>query len=330
MSTNQATHFQVAHDAIKFWDIECKDLSFYFQSQNIVYKVEDNDQNFYALRIHRPGYHDLDSLKSEHLWTSFLKDSGLEVPEALYTIENEAYAEVKVSGSKQILNVGLVKWIPGVRLMDKIKEDYTEELISRSYRQLGAIIARMHKVSLNFQAPGSFSRHSWDEEGLMGNQPLWKRFWEIENASSSHRNDLLIVKNNIYEILKDLPKGREFSMIHADLHLDNILSFKDSLTVIDFDDAGFGWHSCDLANALWEPELLPTPLYKIAYESIAEGYTEIRDDSGSVIENIELFVLIRSLIILGWAEDRKELGYDTRIPGILDSALETAKEMNLL
>ena len=119
-------------------------------------------------------------------------------------------------------------------------------------------------------------------------------------------------------------------MIHADLHLDNILSFKDSLTVIDFDDAGFGWHSCDLANALWDPELLSTPLYKIAYESIVEGYTEIREDSGSVIENIELFILIRSLIILGWAEDRKELGYDTMIPSILDSALETAKEMNLL
>ena len=48
-------------------------------------------------------------------------------------------------------------------------------------------------------------------------------------------------------------------MIHADLHLDNILSFDDSLTVIDFDDSGFGWHACDLAHALWDPELLSSP-----------------------------------------------------------------------
>ena len=134
-------------------------------------------------------------------------------------------------------------------------------------------------------------------------------------------------KNNDIEYLWS---AVEFLMPNSYFHLENILSFKDSLTDIDFDEAGFGWHSCDLANALWEPELLSKPLYKIAYESIAEGYTEIRDDSGSVIENIELFILIRSLIILGWAEDRKELGYDTRIPSILDLALETAKEMNLL
>ena len=119
-------------------------------------------------------------------------------------------------------------------------------------------------------------------------------------------------------------------MIHADLHLDNILSFDDSLTVIDFDDSGFGWHACDLAHALWDPELLSSPLYKTAYESIVAGYIETREDSDSVIEKIELFLLIRSLMILRWAEDRKELGYDAKIPSVLESALETAKEINLL
>ena len=330
MSSNQETLLQVAQDAIKFWDIECKNLSFYFQSENTVYQVEDSNQNLFALRIHRPGYHDLDSLKSEHLWTSFLKDNGLHVPEALYTIEDEAYAEVKIKGSEEILNIGLVKWIPGVRLKDKIKEDDSEEFISKSYRQVGEIIAQMHNVSVNFKKPTSFSRHSWDEEGLTGEEPFWGRFWEVEKASSSQRKDLLTIRNNIYQILKDLPKDKEFSMIHADLHLENILSHGDVLTVIDFDDSGFGWHSFDLAVALWEPELLSSPRYMRAYESIVAGYIENREDSDSVIENIELFLLIRSLMILRWAEDRKELGYDAMIPSVLESALEMAKKINLL
>jgi len=330
MSSNQETLFQVAQEAIKFWDIECKSLSFYFQSENTVYKVEDSNQNLFALRIHRPGYHDLDSLKSEHLWTSFLKDNGLHVPEALNTTENEAYAEVKIKDSEEILNIGLVKWIPGVRLKDKIKEDDSEEFISKSYRQVGEIIAQMHNVSVNFKKPTSFSRHSWDEEGLTGEEPFWGRFWEVEKASSSQRKDLLTIRNNIYQILKDLPKDKEFSMIHADLHLENILSHGDVLTVIDFDDSGFGWHSFDLAVALWEPELLSSPRYMRAYESIVAGYIENREDSDSVIENIELFLLIRSLMILRWAEDRKELGYDAMIPSVLVSALEMAKKINLL
>jgi Ser/Thr protein kinase RdoA (MazF antagonist) len=100
--------------------------------------------------------------------------------------------------------------------------------------------------------------------------------------------------------------------------------------VIDFDDSGFGWHACDLAHALWDPELLSSPLYKTAYESIVAGYIETREDSDSTIEKIELFLLIRSLMILRWAEDRKDLGYDVMIPSVLESALETAKEINLL
>jgi len=72
-------------------------------------------------------------------------------------------------------------------------------------------------------------------------------------------------------------------------------------------------------------------IYNIGFlDSYFESVSGFTTTGFSVIENIELFILIRSLIILGWAEDRKELGYDTRIPSILDSALETAKEMNLL
>ena len=65
-------------------------------------------------------------------------------------------------------------------------------------------------------------------------------------------------------------------------------------------------------------------------ESIVAGYIETREDSDSIIEKIKLFLLIRSLMILRWAEDRKELGYDAMIPSVLESALETAKEINLL
>jgi Ser/Thr protein kinase RdoA (MazF antagonist) len=164
----------------------------------------------------------------------------------------------------------------------------------------------------------------------MGEEPLWGRFWEVEKASSSQRKDLLTIRNNIYQILKDLPKDKEFSMIHADLHLENILSHGDVLTVIDFDDSGFGWHSFDLAVALWEPELHSSPSYMGAYESIVAGYIENREDSDSVIENIELFLLIRSLMILRWAEDRKELGYDSMIPGVLELAINQAKRLGIL
>ena len=41
-------------------------------------------------------------------------------------------------------------------------------------------------------------------------------------------------------------------LIHADLHLDNALFWRDNVRVIDFDDCGFGYWLYDIAVALWE------------------------------------------------------------------------------
>ena len=43
---------------------------------------------------------------------------------------------------------------------------------------------------------------------------------------------------------------RRVSTIHADLHAGNILVRDGGVTVIDVDDAGFGWHVYELAVAL--------------------------------------------------------------------------------
>ena len=39
-------------------------------------------------------------------------------------------------------------------------------------------------------------------------------------------------------------------MIHADLVPENVLVDGDSIRLIDFDDAGFGWHHFEIATAL--------------------------------------------------------------------------------
>ena len=51
-----------------------------------------------------------------------------------------------------------------------------------------------------------------------------------------------------FEFFDRTPSG--YSVIHADMHPGNIVVDGDRLTVIDFDDAGFGWHQYDIATAL--------------------------------------------------------------------------------
>jgi Ser/Thr protein kinase RdoA (MazF antagonist) len=42
----------------------------------------------------------------------------------------------------------------------------------------------------------------------------------------------------------------QFGLIHADLHLDNALFWRDDVRIIDFDDCGFGYWLYDIAVSL--------------------------------------------------------------------------------
>ena len=50
-----------------------------------------------------------------------------------------------------------------------------------------------------------------------------------------------------------------YSMIHADMHPGNVLVDGDRLTVIDFDDAAWGWHAYDIAVAPGASAAGPNP-----------------------------------------------------------------------
>ena len=133
---NQDAVFKLAEEAIKHWDVEVKSINLHLQSENTVFKVEGLDGNTYALRIHRKGYHDLDELNSEHVWTSSLSNAGLLVPEAVVTRSGGVYTSVSFLNSDEYRYVGLVKWIEGTILNDLIL-DLEEKDVSDLYESLG-------------------------------------------------------------------------------------------------------------------------------------------------------------------------------------------------
>ena len=63
-------------------------------------------------------------------------------------------------------------------------------------------------------------------------------------------------------------------MIHADFVAENLMVDGDSVRLIDFDDAGFGWHLFELATALYFE--MEEEHYPDAYRALIEGYREYR------------------------------------------------------
>ena len=323
---------QFAHAALKEWDLDVASVTFHSQSENTVFRVVATDGEAFALRVHRDGYHDLPALESEHEWTSALAAAGLFVPQCVLTRGGQAYATLALPNSDQTRHVGLVKWISGATLARHLGKNPGASEVSFVYEGLGRVIADFHLATAQWTPTPDFKRHAWNADGLVGDAPFWGCFWEVDAASVDERAELLAIRTQLRDILSALPLDASvYGMIHADFNANNVLRDGDKLSVIDFDDAGFGWHAFDLAVAVWErmDALTGQAQFVMAHDALVKGYRGRRGDCHSVTKHVPMFLLIRSLMLLRWMQDRPEAGYTAMIPMLLKLALRQARELCL-
>ena len=187
-------------------------------------------------------------------------------------------------------------------------------------------MARIHNQASRWQPGSEFARHSWCEEGLVGDRPLWGRFWELDALTLCQRRLLVDTRHAIRQDL--LAMGRvadSYGLIHADLVPENFLVEDDDIRVIDFDDAGYGWHLFDVATSLYF--LKPQPYFEVAKSALVEGYRRQRELSDRALSRLPLFLAARGTTYLGWVHERK--GTPTAVeltPFLIELACTVADE----
>jgi Ser/Thr protein kinase RdoA (MazF antagonist) len=192
-------------------------------------------------------------------------------------------------------------------LMDRLRSAPDTDLLTHYYQQLGGIMAAMHTQACAWPLPASFARHRLNADGLMGPAPFWGPFWSHPALSAGERQLLIGTRDQMHGILTRYGEQSDtWSLIHADLHPGNLLLQDDELTVIDFDDAGFGWHQYDIAVALVHYETHPH--YAAIEQALLQGYRRQRPLSPAAEAMIPVFRLIRHMVSIGWLYQRPELG----------------------
>lgn len=307
------------------WGLEGSEISLIKERENAVFKVKAPCQTLYALRIHRANYHTDKELLSELLWMEAVQEAGINVPQVILTLDKRYFSHVDISN--EIRQVDLFEWINGEQL-GEIEEGLGEDPahINHVFTKIGETAGKLHNQSSSWQKPSDFERKAWDVNGLLGDSPNWGCFWELSLLSVAQKELLIKVKSQTCQELIDFGYDEQrFSMIHADFSPENFLYDGDKIRLIDFDDAGMGWHLFELATALYFFQ--SDPNYSIAKEALLSGYRNYRALSEQDIIKLPLFMVLRGMTYLGWLHTRQaEPAAQALAPSLILECMLTIKD----
>jgi len=313
----------MAQQALKVWGLQSARCKLVSAVENIVFRVEPDDDQALVLRLHRPWYHSLPELISERQWTHALSDCGISTPVPVQALDGRDYVLVEDSVSGEARYAGMIQWVEGEMLAYTIanNDDFTDH-----FRRMGNLVARMHNQASVWDLPPMFTRHSLDADGFMGPWPFWGPFWKSPDVTSSERTRLECLRKTIHDRLLQLEIGpATYSLIHADLHPRNLVVDGDRLHIIDFDDAGFGWHMYDLAVGVFDYR--GHPRFSEIVDVVLGGYREIRPLDTESAALLPMFLLIRTLALIGWLADRPEVAKPGSARPLIVGALHSSTEL---
>jgi Ser/Thr protein kinase RdoA (MazF antagonist) len=292
-----------ARAALAEWGLPLQEPELLKYRENAVFKVRLADGGKAALRLHRPGYHSEQALLSELQWMDDLRRNGQCVPQPIATGDGRLLVGLD-GGEKQFAD--LIGWVDGVQLGETGKPfAHARDRIVSLFHAVGAAMAEMHNVSDRWTPPANFSRSAWDAGGLLGEAPVWGRFWDCAGVSAEDREFLARLRANLIQRLQAISSDLDYGLIHADLVRENVLVSGDRIAMIDFDDCGYGWRLFDIATALLRNRR--EPHYPLIKASLLEGYRSKRALSHEALAHLPLFLTLRSLTYIGWAGERSEL-----------------------
>lgn len=317
----------LAIEALKRWGVAGCEPELLKYRENAVFRVVAPNGRPAALRIHRHGYHSDDALRSELAWMQALRTSGIDVPGVVPTLERDLFTTVAVDDVPERRQVDMMEWLTG-QPFGTLENGLSSAIadIRHAFALVGQLVARLHNHAATWSQPEGFVRHAWDTDGLLGERPLWGRFWELKNLSPSQRGLIDRARTRARRDLIAYGKPpHAYGLIHADFLTDNLILDKDRIKLLDFDDCGFGWHLFDLATIFLFFRGADT--YDTIRKAVIEGYRAVRALPDEQLAHMPLFYLVRSFTYLGWVHTRYETSAAKElVPMFADIACGVAEE----
>jgi Ser/Thr protein kinase RdoA (MazF antagonist) len=321
---------QVACTALEQYGIHAARFNLLRQAGNTLFRVVTGDlpdnlkagdlfePGQYLLRIHQPGYQEVDAIELELAWLAAMRrEADLPVQEPIPTLDGRLLPAVEGPGVPGQRNCSLLRWVKG----RSVKSHFTPTHL----RAQGRLLARLHNFSATWHYPEVQCKRRFDWDGLfaddVGSDMPNAEAWAL--LSPLHHEAFSFVAERLRVLMDDWGEGSDvFGLIHGDLGVDaNLLFWHDQPRAIDFDDSGYGYWAFDLAVAL--DACRDRPDYARYRDALLEGYAEARTLPENQAAQIELFLAGLQVYWNLWATGGTHL-YPSMLPEFAERMARTA------
>ncbi len=273
---------------------------------NITLSVVTELGEKYAFRINVNSTRTLENMMAEVEFVHFLsRVQGIHVPRPVANNADNFITSIFHVDSDRYLNGILYTWLEGEVLGDKPTYD---QLFT-----VGAAMARMHQRTREFELTSASSLPTFSD-WLWGTQDflLCEKTRLLPEQLALIQQAVAIIQADMNQLLAINP----IQIIHGDLHGWNLMWSEDGLSILDFDDCGYGIPHQDLAITLY---YLDTPQQEAA---VLEGYASVCELPAYSKAQMASLLLQRRLVLLNYLYETKNPEHREMLPAYLDKTLE--------
>ncbi len=305
---------ELARAALPAWGLQIdSSLELLAERENAVFVVTTGAGERFVLRVHRAGYHSDAQIRSHVEWARALqRDSVVRTADVVDATSGEPFTRVSHPAVPEERQVSLLRWAKGTQL---------SELgggAEQEFGLIGELMAKLHSHAVGWEPPAGFDVLRWDADGLVGDDPVWGRFWEAEGLDADQRASMMSFREPARRELEEFGASPDrFGLVHCDFLAENLLVDDGRITLLDFDDAGYGWHVFDIATALAMATLRED--FDDLRAAFVAGYRRQRELPEEHLARLPLFFALRAATYVGWAHTRSHTQFAKDLGGLVRS-----------
>ena len=308
---------------VRAWGIPAEsDVSLIVLSENITFSVSLAADPTMVVRLGRPGYaQSVDHPRAELQWVEALRETaGIPTPAPIRGTDGDLVQFIHDERGGRWTAVAF-EFVAGTVLED-------EGADASRFAEIGRLTALLHDHARSWVPPTAFIRFEWDIDDMVGPDARWGD-WRAASLKRAEVRTLERAESKARATLDTLGIRRDtehFGLIHGDLRPSNVMVMPDGenpLTIIDFDDCGFGYYLYDFAAAITFYEHRPAARDMAA--GWLDGYRAVNPLTSDDLRAAESFVMLRRLTMLGWATTHRSDAlppdlWDENLPGTVEVA----------